>query len=239
MVKQKISDIRNKIIPKRRNIKSKTSSNFEDSNKIMKLFLLIVIVNKGQGEAIQNILSKNKVSASFAFHGVGTASKETYLNDLFEDKKTIVMGIISQDDYFKNLPEIPRVQDGYLTDSVEAFHTLEFQQDVQFLLQNGVVIMPRYDVASNTRLSKNKVVRTGQINILEGLHTISIFSKLPNSIKIYLDTNPDVCLNRRIVRDTSKYAIPEGRIREYWEKCILPMCEQFIYKQKQIADIIL
>ena len=105
--------------------------------------------------------------------------------------------------------------------------------------QNGVVIMPRYDVASNTRLSKNKVVRTGQINILEGLHTISIFSKLPNSIKIYLDTNPDVCLNRRIVRDTSKYAIPEGRIREYWEKCILPMCEQFIYKQKQIADIIL
>lgn len=101
MVKQKISDIRNKIIPKRRNIKSRTSSNFEDSNKIMKLFLLIVIVNKGQGEAIQNILSKNKVSASFAFHGVGTASKETYLNDLFEDKKTIVMGIISQDDYDK------------------------------------------------------------------------------------------------------------------------------------------
>lgn len=183
---------------------------------------------------------KDHGSVNVVIAGITCSGKTTLANNLkrvFEKEYTVT--IISQDDYFKNLPEIPRVQDGYLTDSVEAFHTLEFQQDVQFLLQNGVVIMPRYDVASNTRLSKNKVVRTGQINILEGLHTISIFSKLPNSIKIYLDTNPDVCLNRRIVRDTSKYAIPEGRIREYWEKCILPMCEQFIYKQKQIADIIL
>lgn len=183
---------------------------------------------------------KDHGSVNVVIAGITCSGKTTLANNLkrvFEKEYTVT--IISQDDYFKNLPEIPRVQDGYFTDSVEAFHTLEFQQDVQFLLQNGVVIMPRYDVASNTRLSKNKVVRTGQINILEGLHTISIFSKLPNSIKIYLDTNPDVCLNRRIVRDTSKYAIPEGRIREYWEKCILPMCEQFIYKQKQIADIIL
>ena len=101
MVRRKISTIKNKIITKRKKKKKKSSSNFEDSNKIMKLFFLFLIVNKGQGEAIQNILSKNKVSASFAFHGVGTASKETYLNDLFEDKKTIVMGIISQDDYDK------------------------------------------------------------------------------------------------------------------------------------------
>ena len=81
MVRRKISTIKNKIITKRKNNKQKSSSNFEDSNKIMKLFLLIVIVNKGQGEAIQNILSKNKVSASFAFHGVEYRIQKAYHDD--------------------------------------------------------------------------------------------------------------------------------------------------------------
>lgn len=188
---------------------------------------------------IQQYLKKySRVNIILA--GITCSGKTTLANQLrrFLEKEYTVT-IVSQDDYFKNLPAIPRTRGGYLTDSIEAFHTLEFQQDVQLLFQNKVVMMPRYAMASNTRISKNKIVRLGQVNIFEGLHTISLLRGLENSIKLYVDTNPNLCLKRRIARDTSKYGIPEARIREYWRECIQPMCKQFIFPQKQEADILL
>lgn len=147
--------------------------------------------------------------------------------------------IVEQDDYFKNLSDIPRVQEGYLTDSIEAFCTAEFKHDIEVLQKFGVVMMPRYDISTNTRICKNKRVAIGDINIFEGLHTIHLLNDLDNSIKIYIDTDIETCLERRIKRDTYKYGIPEKRIREYWKECIIPMCERYIYPQKEIADIII
>lgn len=147
--------------------------------------------------------------------------------------------IVEQDDYFKNLPDIPRTRYGYLTDSIDAFHVNEFKEDVETLFKNSVVKMPIYDISTNTRINKDKRVAIGDINIFEGLHTIQLLKNLDKSIKIYIDTDIEICLERRIERDTSKYGIPEKRIREYWEDCVLPMCEKYIYPQKQIADIII
>lgn len=78
---------------------SKEFTPFDKENKIDKLSLIVVIVNKGQGVSIENILLKNKCSATFTFHGVGTASQETYLNTLVENKKSIVVGVIKDDEY--------------------------------------------------------------------------------------------------------------------------------------------
>jgi len=147
--------------------------------------------------------------------------------------------IISQDDYFKNLSDIPRSLDGYLTDSIEAFHTTEFKRDVELLQRIGFVLMPYYDISTNMRTPQRKRVTIGDINVFEGLHTIQLLRNLNKSIKIYIDTDIETCLQRRIERDTSKYGIPEKRIREHWKDCILPMCEKYIYPQKEIADIII
>lgn len=83
---------------------SKNFTPFDKENKIDKLSLIIVIVNKGQGVSIENILLKNKCSATFTFHGVGTASKETYLNTLVENKKSVVIGVIKDEEY-ENIKE--------------------------------------------------------------------------------------------------------------------------------------
>lgn len=147
--------------------------------------------------------------------------------------------VVAQDDYFKNLPDIPRTQQGYLTDSIQAFHTVEFKHDVKMLLQNGIVTMPRYDVPTNTRICKNKIVRRGTINIFEGLHAIELLSDLENCITIFIDTDIEICLKRRIERDTSKYGIPEARIRQYWSECIRPMYDRFIFPQREKANIIM
>ena len=189
-------------------------------------------------EIEKHLLSHNTVNVVIA--GSTCSGKTTLANTIrkyFSDN--YVVAIVSQDDYFKNLPDIPRVREGYLTYSIDAFHTTEFKHDVQLLLQNGVVTMPRYDVATNTRICKNKIVRAGKINVFEGLHTIHLLKELEDCINIFVDTEIATCLERRIARDTSKFGVPETRIRQYWDDCIKPMCERFIFPQKAFADIII
>ena len=180
------------------------------------------------------------ITVNIVIAGVTCSGKTTLTNAIqkyYSDK--FVVAVVRQDDYFKNLSDIPSSKDGYLTDSLYAFHTDEFTNDIKQLLLDRVVFVPRYDVATNTRISKSKIVRSGTINIFEGLHTIHLLKELKNCITIFVDTELTTCLERRIARDTEKYGIPEVRIREYWNDCIIPMSERFILTQKKDADIII
>lgn len=180
----------------------------------------------------------NDATVNVVIAGITCSGKTTLANeirDYFSDRYSVTL--VAQDDYFKNLPDIPRGREGYLTDSIEAFFIDEFKNDVQKLLTNGVAIMPKYDIATNTRVSKNKIVMVGKINVFEGLHTIQFLGKLDNCIKIFVDTNNEICLKRRIARDTSKFGVPEVRIRQYWNECVQPMSQRFILPQKDMADI--
>lgn len=172
--------------------------------------------------------------------GSTCSGKTTLANEIrSEFQKEEAVTIVTQDDYFKDICDMPRGKEGYLTDSIEAFHKKEFQQDVAKLLRDGVVWMPRYDMKSNTRISKNKLIRASKMNVIEGLHTITLLEKLPHSVTIFVDTKIEICLKRRIARDTVQYKIPEAVIREHWKKCIIPMYQKDILPQKETADWIL
>lgn len=177
----------------------------------------------------------NVVIAGSSCSGKTTLAKK--LKENFSDRYSVT--IIAQDDYFKNLPEVPRAKEGYLLDSIHAFHTDEFEYDVRSLIKNGYVTMPRYDIMTNTRIDKQKIVRVSVINIFEGLHTLEILKGLKDSINVFVDTDIDTCLERRIARDTKKYGVPEEVVKAYWFNCIIPMYEEYILPQKKLADIII
>lgn len=183
---------------------------------------------------------KSNGTVNVVIAGITCSGKTTLANNIRKYySNEYEVAIVSQDDYFKDLPNIPRVKKGYLTDSINAFCTAEFKNDVQMLLQSGTITVPKYDVSTNTRIAKCKIVKVGKINVFEGLHTINLLRDLENSISIFINTEVWLCLRRRIERDTSKYCISETRIRQYWDDCIMPMCEQYIFPQKQFADIII
>ena len=190
-------------------------------------------------EEISKYLNHHE-TVNIIISGVSCSGKSTLAKKLqkhFGEQYQVT--VVQQDEYFKNLSDIPKIPKGYLTDSVEAFHSEEFKNDVQKLLNENVAIMPKYDIATNTRISKNKIVRKGKINIFEGLHTIHILNGLENCIKIFVDTDINTCLTRRINRDTTKFSIPEEIIIRHWNNCIKPMNEKYILPQKELANIIL
>jgi len=170
--------------------------------------------------------------------GATCSGKSTLANQLVSDfSKDVAVVLIRQDDYFKDLSDIPKVAQGYLMDSVNAFHTHEFKQDIEQLLTTGRVLIPRYNVSKNRRIAKDAQIDSGVLNIFEGLHTISLLRNIENSISVFLNTPLELCLERRIKRDMDLYNVPESRIRENFNECILPMYRSYIAPQLNIADI--
>lgn len=173
--------------------------------------------------------------------GQTCSGKTTLANNIkkmFSEEYSV--NIISQDDYFKDVWDIPRSETGYiLLDSEEAFHIDEFKRDVVTLHKCGFVKMPVYDIPTNTRVSKDKMVNLGEINIFEGLHAISVLGEMGNAIKIFMTTEPETCLKRRIERDTLKHGLSEEKIREFWENSIMPMSEIYVFSQMKLADIVM
>lgn len=192
-------------------------------------------------QKIEQYLAENpSLPLNIVISGMTCSGKTTLAKRLVEHfSKRYRVSIISQDDYYKNLEDIPRTPRGYLTDSLYAFHTEEFCRDVGYLLRNGEVKMPKYDVASNTRISKDKLVNCGEINIFEGLNTIHLLRGLKNSICFYIDMDDETCLARRIERDSRAFGVKEVRIREFWNDCIYPMSKRYIINQKEKADFII
>lgn len=184
-------------------------------------------------------ISKNNIT-NILISGMSCSGKTSLSNEINKYFcKDYTISIISQDSYFKNIEDIPTWKNGYLTDSFDAFHINEFKNDINTLLEKGIIYIPNYDVSINKRLSKSNLITLGNINIFEGLHTISILNNLNNCVKIYIDTDNDICLDRRIQRDTTKYNIPEKIIENNWKNNIIPMYKKYIYPQKEKADIII
>lgn len=168
----------------------------------------------------------------------GKSTMATYLESEFHKSRKVSVSVLPQDNYFKDLPDIPHSKAGYLVDSVNAFETMEYVRAVERLLKYGYADMPAYDIFHNVRLSEVKRIYKGAINIFEGLHTISLVGGVSNGVSVYLDTPIETCLERRIARDTVLHNVPEESVRRFWKDCVMPMYEAYILPQKKRADMI-
>jgi len=196
---------------------------------------------------IENLLLANGV-ANIVISGLSCSGKTTLANrirEIFSSKYTV--SLLSQDDYFKNLEDIPKSKVGYHMDSIEAFRVDQFVQACTILFAGGPVLAPIYDMANNKRVvGRGKVINGADVNIVEGLHAIWLLQdrwvmngREKHFENVFLEVDPKICLKRRIERDTKKYGVPEWRIRQQWNECIIPLSEEYILPQKEYANIIL
>jgi uridine kinase len=79
-----------------------------------------------------------------------------------------------------------------------------------------------------------------KIAIIEGLHVLSD-EKLRQllDIKVFVDTDPDVRILRRVLRDIEERGRTIQSIHDQYLKTVKPMHEAFIEPSKKYADIII
>ena len=173
----------------------------------------------------------------------GTGSgKTTVVRKITEHFKAGEVVVVPQDSYYRDNSDIPLLED---RQKINFDHpsAIDFDLLIQQLgeLQRGHSIQqPIYSYLTCTRAEETVTVKPAHIIIVEG---ILIFQSRElcrqMDIKIYVDTDADVRILRRIVRDVRDRGRSLESVVNQYLTTVKPMHEQFVEPSKRRADIII
>lgn len=149
--------------------------------------------------------------------------------------------VLSCDAYYKDQSHVPAKRRAELNfDHSEALDLQLLLEHLQQLRKGQRVLAPVYDFAAHCR--KRQVVEINQpkVVILEGLFILAdrqIRSFL--DLRIFVDTDEDVRLVRRLQRDMSQRARSAESIISQYIATVRPMHKQFVEPSKTYADVVL
>ncbi len=166
--------------------------------------------------------------------------KSTLINRIKEEFNDDIC-ILSHDFYYKQHNDIPfeeRKKINY--DHPNAFDTDIMIQHIRDLAAGKTIERPVYDFTIHNRIDETVTVYPAKVIVVEG---ILIFEneELRNlcDIKIFVETDADVRIIRRILRDVQERGRMLDNIVEQYLTTVKPMHEMFVEPSKKYADIII
>ncbi|MHB9143977.1 MAG: uridine kinase [Symbiobacteriia bacterium] len=171
----------------------------------------------------------------------GTGSgKTTVANSLAESLPGQSL-LLQQDSFYKNHDDLTFEERSRLNyDHPEAFDTDTFITVLQTLKEGRPAVCPIYDFSTHSRLPRGRYLEPMPLVVLEGiliLHDQRVRNLL--DFKVYVDTDGDVRLSRRIRRDMTERGRSLDSVLQQYEQTVKPMHELFVEPTKRYADIIL
>lgn len=172
----------------------------------------------------------------------GTGSgKTTLANKLVDSFGDDEVTILRHDNYYKRHDEMNYEERSRLNyDHPDAFDTELLCEHIKELKAGSSVSMPVYDYSVHNRSKETILVKPAPVIVLEG---ILIFAepKLCDlmDIKVFVDTDADVRILRRIVRDVKNRGRSLDSVICQYLTTVKPMHEQFVEPSKRRADIII
>jgi len=172
----------------------------------------------------------------------GTGSgKSTIARAIFESIPEQNVSIIEQDCYYKDQSHLPPEE----RTKVNYDHPLAFDTDLMIshlesLLSGQAIEKPQYDFTVHNRKKETITVEPREIIIVEGILVLdSPRMRDLMDIKIFVDTDADVRIIRRILRDMrDRGRTLESVVSQYLD-VVKPMHFEFVEPTKRYADIII
>lgn len=171
----------------------------------------------------------------------GTGSGKTTLTERLRDHfGQNEVSVINHDSYYKRHDELPYDERCKLNyDHPDSFDTELMVQHLQALRRGEAVEVPVYNYAIHNRSDQTVTVRPAPVIIVEG---ILIFAS-PElcelmDLKVFVDTDADVRILRRIVRDVKARGRTLDSVVTQYLTTVKPMHEQFVEPSKRKADLI-
>ncbi len=148
--------------------------------------------------------------------------------------------VLSHDNYYKRHDDMTYEERcGLNYDEPEAFDTSLMVYQLGELRRGFSVDCPVYDFTVHNRSNETTKIVPGHVIIVEG---ILIFENKAlrdlMDIKIFVDTDADIRLCRRVKRDVNKRGRSMESVLLQWQKTVKPMHELYVEPSKKYADII-
>ncbi|TRY44904.1 uridine kinase [Geobacillus sp. LEMMJ02] len=170
--------------------------------------------------------------------GSGKTSVARAIYDHFGDRSILVL---EQDFYYKDQSHLPfeeRLKTNY--DHPLAFDNDLLIEHIHKLLRYEPIDKPVYDYTLHTRSSDVIRVEPKDVIIVEGILVLED-ERLRNlmDIKVYVDTDPDIRIIRRLIRDMKERGRTFDSVIEQYLSVVRPMHNQFVEPTKRYADVII
>lgn len=172
----------------------------------------------------------------------GTGSgKTTVANALLERVGSDHIAYLPHDAYYKDLSHLPPNQRSTINfDHPDSLDTTLMIEHIQQLQKNQSVEIPIYDFTKHRRTHKTEHVDPHPIILVEGILILALPElRRQCDVKIYVDTDADIRLIRRLQRDISERGRTVDSVINQYLKTVRPMHLEFVEPSKRYADVII
>ncbi|WP_105992644.1 uridine kinase [Staphylococcus simulans] len=182
-----------------------------------------------------------KATTIIGIAGGSGSGKTSVTNEILHNLEGHSVALIAQDYYYKDQSHLTfeeRLKTNY-------DHPFAFDNDllIQNLidLRNGIPVeVPTYDYVNHTRSAETITFQPKDVIIVEGIFALENKTLRDlMDVKIYVDTDADLRILRRLMRDTKERGRSMESVIEQYMTVVRPMHNQFIEPTKKYADIII
>lgn len=170
--------------------------------------------------------------------GSGKSTLVKRLQEAFQGDDVVTL---CHDYYYKAYPNLTYEERTKLNyDHPQSFDTEMLVEHIK-TLKNGVPIeRPVYSFVEHNRLCETVRVMPSKVLIIDG---ILIFENKElremMDMKVYVDTDADLRLTRRLMRDVRERGRSMESVVEQYVNTVKPMHEEFVEPSKKYADVII
>lgn len=170
--------------------------------------------------------------------GSGKSTLVRKLQEAFAEEDVVTL---CHDYYYKEHSDMSYEQRTQLNyDHPQAFDTDMMVAHIRSLKNNETIERPVYSFVEHNRTAERVTVKPSKVIIIDG---ILIFENQElrdlMDIKVFVDTDADVRLARRILRDVCNRGRSMESVIEQYLSTVKPMHEEFVEPSKRYADVII
>ena len=172
--------------------------------------------------------------------GGSAMGKTHFLNSLKKLFSTDELCVISQDNYYKLAYEHILDEEGNINfDLPECIDLNAFAKDLEKLHNNETIFRNEYLFQHENQVGPLLTFKPAPIIVCEGLFIFySEAIRKQFDLKIFIQADESIALNRRLKRDSAERNIPTDYIHYQWKNHVMPAYQKFLLPFMPQADII-
>ena len=173
--------------------------------------------------------------------GGSGSGKTTVAQEILQRVGRDRISFLQHDSYYKDLTGLPPTQ----RDQVNFDHPNSLETDllishIKQLKQGQTIEVPIYDFSTDSRTDQTFPVNPSRVIVVEGiLIFVDPDLRALFDVKIFVDTDPDVRLIRRLQRDIAERGRSVESVIHQYQSTVRPMHLEFVEPSKRYADVII
>lgn len=171
----------------------------------------------------------------------GTGSgKSTVVREIVRGVAPETVTQLNHDAYYHDYSDLSlEERAGINFDHPDSLETELLVRHLDRLVEGDPVEMPLYDFRTHTRREETVFLRPTRVIIVDGILVLAEPElRARMDVKVYVDTDPDVRLLRRLRRDVKERGRDVDSVLDQYERTVRPMHLKFVEPSKRWADII-